>query len=267
LQTYSTYQKNLIFDKIFSPALHREVTFELFLPLSYSKNKSYSVLMINDGQDNVAMKMNELIYNWQKNKLAEKFIVATIYAGDRIQEYGVARKSDYAKRGAKALLYNQFIINEFLPFLETEFKVNRFADDNAFAGYSLGGLSAFDIVWNNPTIFKKCGVFSGSFWWRKKALDKGYTEADRIAHQMIKKDAHKPGLSFWLQCGTKDERSDRNGNGIIDAIDDTLDLIVELAQKGYRPYDDVVYVEVKDGEHNQKTWSKIMPEFLNWLID
>ena len=38
--------------------------------------------------------------------------------------------------------------------------------EKSFCGFSLGGLSALDIVWNHPTEFTKVGVFSGSLWWR-----------------------------------------------------------------------------------------------------
>jgi hypothetical protein len=40
-----------------------------------------------------------------------------------------------------------------------------------------------------------------------------------------------------------------------------LDLIVELTKKGYRPFQDIHYLELKDGEHNLKTWAEAMPTF------
>jgi iron(III)-enterobactin esterase len=74
----------------------------------------------------------------------------------------------------------------------------------------------------------------------------------------------KKGMQFWVEAGTNDETSDRNNNGIIDAIDDTLDLIKELEKKGYKNTQDIVYEEVKGGEHNANTWKKIVPNFLIW---
>ena len=80
------------------------------------------------------------------------------------------------------------------------------------------------------------------------------------------KGKYIPDLKFWFQAGTNDEKSDRNGNGVIDSIDDTLDLIVELTKKGYRPFHDIDYVETQEGEHNHNTWKKVMPEFLKWAF-
>jgi hypothetical protein len=58
--------------------------------------------------------------------------------------------------------------------------------------------------------------------------------------------------------------NDRNGNGIIDSIDDTLDLIAELVKKGYRPFHDIEYLEVRNGKHNLQTWAMALPHFLKW---
>ena len=61
-----------------------------------------------------------------------------------------------------------------------------------------------------------------------------------------------------------DETKDRNQNGIIDSIEDTLDLIKELVAKGYDPAKDIYYTEMKEGRHDIATWAKAMPEFLKW---
>ena len=46
-------------------------------------------------------------------------------------------------------------------------------------------------------------------------------------HKIIRM-ANAPWLKFFFECGALDETKDRNNNGIIDSIDDTLDLIDEL---------------------------------------
>ena len=61
-----------------------------------------------------------------------------------------------------------------------------------------------------------------------------------------------------------DELKDRNQNGIIDSIEDTQDLIKELAAKGYTSDTAIKYLELKDGHHDVFTWGRAMPEFLKW---
>jgi len=54
---------------------------------------------------------------------------------------------------------------------------------------------------------------------------------------------------------------------VIDSIDDTLDLIVELTKKGYRPFHDIHYLELPEGSHDLPTWKQAMPEFLKWAFE
>ena len=200
-----------------------------------------------------------------ENKIAPFFCVGIHANEHRLQEYGTASQADYKQRGAKAKLHRDFIVHELLPFLAKKYKLE--SEGNTIAGLSLGGLSAMDIGWNNPEIFSKIGVFSGSFWWRQKSEEEGYTdENDRIMHNIVRAGTYKKGMKFWFEAGTNDEKSDRNNNGIIDAIEDTLDLISELKKKGYKKDLDLVYKEVEYGEHNTNTWKMVLPEFLMWAF-
>ncbi len=60
-------------------------------------------------------------------------------------------------------------------------------------------------------------------------------------HRVIRETSRaNPNLKIWLQTGTKDETADRNKNGIIDSIDDTIDLDESTEQgKGYTRPDDI----------------------------
>jgi enterochelin esterase-like enzyme len=251
---------------ITSALLEREVTLTILKPEDSDIAEPLNLLLLNDGQEleNLGLKATlETLYN--TNRLKPVLIVAIHAGDDRLDEYGIAGKPDFKGRGAKADIYTQFIKEELLPQLEQLTGFNEFGI-TAFAGFSLGGLSAFDIVWNNPTLFNKAGVFSGSFWWRGKDLAKGYTEADRLMHQVIRETKAKPAISTWLQTGTKDETSDRNKNGIIDAIDDTIDLIREMEAKGFKRPAEIQYVEVVGGTHDTTTWGRAMSKFLVWAF-
>ncbi len=82
--------------------------------------------------------------------------------------------------------------------------------------------------------------------------------------QVIRNGKYHRGLKFFFQCGNMDETMDRNNNGIIDSIDDTLDIIKELEAKGYDREKDIEYLEMSDGKHDIATWGRAMPEFLKW---
>jgi enterochelin esterase family protein len=248
-----------------STVLEREVACTLLLP-DNAGIEPLHLLLLNDGQELENLKLVDSLENLYDRNCLRPVLIVAIHAGeDRIQEYGIAGAPDYKKRGSRADLYSQFITTELLPEIHKVTDIDHFAS-TAFAGFSLGGLTAMDIAWNHPELFDKVGAFSASFWWRSKDLTKGYTEADRIMHSQLKNSDAKPALKFWLQTGTKDETADRNKNGIIDSIDDTIDIIIELEKKGYTRPADIQYLEVVGGSHDTETWGKAMPKFLQWAF-
>ncbi len=254
-----------------SKYLKRGVKVDAYLPPSYKKNKKkkYPVIFFNDGQDLSAMSMMQILTDLYKTNAIPPTIIFGIYANsdNRINEYGTARQADYMNRGNLAEQYTSFVIHELLPTLNTEFACTTDADARVFAGFSLGGLAAIDLVWANSNLFHKVGVFSGSLWWRSAPYQYGDNDDQhRIMHDIIRTGTYQENMKFWFEAGTKDETADRNKNGIIDAIDDTLDLINDLSALGYKPHGDIKYVEVQDGEHNPQTWGTVMPDFLKWAV-
>lgn len=248
-----------------SEYLDRTVVVDVYLPKSIVDPSDLSLLIINDGQDLPKMPFAPIL-----NQLVEQDTITPVLAVgihcniDRKLEYGTADVLDYMNRGARAKFHRKFIINELLPFIRSTYYL-PVARQTAFAGFSLGGLSAMDIVWTHPEIFNTAAVFSGSFWWRSKDLNNGYDDAtDRIMHNLVRKGDFSPGLKFFFQTGRLDETMDRNNNGIIDSIDDTLDLIAELEKKGYKLEKNIKYLELSEGKHDVPTWASAFPEFLKW---
>jgi enterochelin esterase-like enzyme len=250
---------------IASELLERDVTIDCYLPTNVPHPDQMSLLLINDGQNMEELGLATILDNFFINKQIEPLLCVAIHAGkDRKIEYGTAIQPDYEGRGAKASLYTQFIFDELLPQIREIYKVPVFKE-KSFAGFSLGALSALDIVWNYPGEFSKVGVFSGSLWWRTKALDDGYDEnTDRIMHAQVRNGGFYPWLKFFFESGTLDETMDRNNNGVIDSIDDTMSLIEELEAKGYKREDSIHYLELPDGKHDIATWGRAMPFFLKW---
>ena len=264
METDVTITENIL--TLNSALLNREVTLTLLIPEEGEIAEPPSLLLLNDGQETNSLLLKETLEDLLNNNRIKNLAVVAIHAGDdRLQEYGTAGKPDFKKRGAKAGLYAEFIKTELLPFIKQQTGAGNF-ETTAFAGFSLGGLSALDIAWHNAGLFNKVGVFSGSFWWRSKDLTKGYTHTDRIMHSIIRQTENIPDLKIWIQTGTNDETTDRNRNGIIDSIDDAIDLIAELEHKGFKRPDDIQYLEIVGGTHHTDTWAKAMPKFLCWAF-
>ncbi len=244
--------------------LDRNVTVDFYLPPPIPAQPG--LLLINDGQDLKQLGLESILNDLYRKGSIHPLLCVGIHAGaERKMEYGTTGITDYKGRGARAGNYSRFILEELIPFIHARYHIPAFSE-LAFAGFSLGGLSALDMVWSNPAVFSKAGVFSGSLWWRTRDKnDKSYRDAtDRIMHQKIRDGHYHPGLKFFFECGAADEEEDRNNNGIIDSIDDTLDLISELSAKGYEPGKDIHYLQLDDGRHDVATWARAMPVFLIW---
>ena len=249
-----------------SAFLDREVIIDLYVPNRTLHHNELSLLLVNDGQDLVTMQFEDILEELYEEDSISKLLCVGIHCSkNRKNEYGTANYLDYKGRGARAGLYTKFIFEELMPFIRKTLLIPSFRD-KSFAGFSLGGLSALDMVWNYPQEFSKVGVFSGSLWWRDKDQDeKGFDEeTDRIMHRQIREGIYHPWLKFFFEVGTLDEVADRNNNGVIDSIDDTQSLVDELVKKGYDRKTDIRFIELKNGRHDVPTWARAFPDFLRW---
>ena len=249
-----------------SSFLKRKVEVDFFLPKNVLKHSLLSLLLINDGQNLAEMNFRSILESLCSAGEIEPLLAIGIHAGERrTREFGIASQADYLGRGIDAERYTSFLLAELLPFLQSRYHDISFKD-KAVAGFSLGGLTALDIVWNHPEHFSKAGVFSGSFWWRSvDQNDSRYNDNEhRIMPRVIGKGTFHAGQKFFFQCGGMDETLDRNNNGIIDSIDDTMAVINELKIKGYKVGKDIHYLEIPDGRHDITTWEEAIPDFLRW---
>ncbi|MBK7897318.1 MAG: esterase family protein [Anaerolineaceae bacterium] len=238
------------------------------MPPGYAQetNRRYPILYVNDGQDQEALQIRETLAKlFQRRQMPPIIVVAVPTNPHRLQEYGTAVCPNAQNLGTKAGEYGRFLTTELMPAIEQQFRTSPHPANVGILGVSLGGLSAFDIAWNQPELFGVVGVMSGSFWWRAAEDETKMPPNQLIAHALVRQTPEKPKLRLWFEAATQDEASDRDGNGIIDAIQDTLELIAELKVLGFTR-DEVVYVEAPGGRHNYDTWAQLFPHFLRWAF-
>jgi enterochelin esterase-like enzyme len=247
-----------------SAHLERSVKIDIYSNSSAQFNEKVQLLLVNDGQDLRTINFKEIFEKTEMEQELVPLIIAAVHCGeDRINEYGTSCMPDFKGRGSKAPLYERFVLEELIPFIKGKFSLKQFSSIS-IAGFSLGGLSAIDLAWNHPETFSKVGIFSASLWWRSRDhVDKAYNPwTDRIMHAQVRNGKYIKGMKFFLQCGELDEAEDRNRNGVIDSIDDTIDLMRELLSKGYREGEDMMYFQMPDGKHDVASWGRAWPVFL-----
>lgn len=244
-----------------APDLGRDVMVDVYRP-AVPPWRLLSLVIFNDGQDLERMNLGEQLEEHFLAGTLSPTLVVGLHAGDRLREYGTAGRPDYRGRGDLAAAYGQFIIERVVPFVEAQFNVRQTSTHRAIAGFSLGGLNAFDLAWRKPEEFGTAGVFSGALWWRHKAFREDRPDADRIVHDYVSKAKKAPPVRFWFMAGTEDETADRNHNGTIGTVDDTLQLMELLRDKGKAEGADFTYVEVPGGKYEPETWGTVIMEFL-----
>jgi enterochelin esterase-like enzyme len=254
-------------DNLYSRHLQRNVKLRILYTPPPSDRNAYNLLVLNDGQDINELQVKNTMNSLYKSGKISPLVIVGVEAGDRFQEFGVADKPDYTGIGIKASFYDAFINNELFPYVKKKSGVRKF-QSMVIAGWSLGGLSAFDIAWNHPDKFSKVGVFSGSFWVGDKSTkDSSYSdEKNRIMYFKIKTSRKKPDLQYWFYAGAMEEKSVRLKDTIVDIVHDTKDLISLLKEKNVVDPGGIVYIESATGKHDNKSWRIVFPDFLQWAF-
>lgn len=250
-----------------SRILDEHRTIDVFLPRGYARDttRRYPVLYANDGQDMATIDLAALLDTLQRTGAMAPAIVVAIHATDRIQDYGTGGIPNAQGFGSRAERYGQFLMRELMPAIERRYRAATGPGRTALMGWSLGGLSAVDLAWRHPEHFGAAAAFSGAFWWRTDDSSATTKAASRIMHRRVRTTAAKPPLRLWLETGLEDETADRDGNGVIDSVQDTEELVEALEQLGFRRGLDVVHLTIRGG-HNLPTWKRILPEFLAWAF-
>ncbi|MBK8003749.1 MAG: esterase family protein [Gemmatimonadetes bacterium] len=250
-----------------SRLLNERRTIDVFLPRGYATDRAarYPVLYANDGQDMATIDLAALLDSLQRTGVMAPAIVVAIHATERIQDYGTGGIPNAQGFGARAGLYGDFLLTELMPAINQRYRTETGPARTAIMGWSLGGLSAVDLAWRHPERFGAAGAFSGSFWWRTNDSTPALKASSRIMHQRVRSTRVKPALRLWLETGLEDEAADRDGDGVIDSIQDTEELVTELVKLGFHRGPDVTHLTIRGG-HNLPTWKRILPEFLAWAF-
>ncbi|WP_430390516.1 alpha/beta hydrolase [Dyella sp. 20L07] len=282
--------------KAFAP---EQMKLTIYLPPGYAadahRGKRYPVLYANDGQDMVAVGLQDTLTSLYDQHAIEPIIVVAVdMLADRASGYGLSDRkmkrsvvgdSRIGPIGHRAYEYSDWVAMQLVPYIDAHYRTQALARRRTILGWSLGGLNAFNLGWQYPDVFGQVGAFSPSFWLAADRNNADAIENTRLAHAMLNRSAPRKGLRLWFSVGAKEETDDRNVNGTIDAVEDVQDLITGfrapdgtlrpgLRDLGYRVdmdyarhpdrADDVAFYLLPDGEHNQATWKRVMPAFLRW---
>ena len=273
----------------------KPIRVRVHLPPQYESTQArYDTLYVNDGQDMQAVGMQATLDSlYARGAIRPVVVVAIDMPPDRMAGYGlfdrvkgeaIAAPTKYGAVGANAQIYAQWLTQTLVPVIDARYRSVARADGRAILGWSLGALSAFGIGWQYPELFGRVGAFSPSFWLSAQNTDADAVQATRIVHALVDASAPIPRPQLFFGVGSKEETDDRDGDGIIDVLDDTRDLIEGwsapdgTAHKGLRQFgiatnldhartpnrDNAALYLLEGGKHDQPSWARMLPVFLRW---
>ena len=266
-----------------------------WLPPDYAATQArYPVVYANDGQDMEAVGLEGSLRTLYAAGAIQRVIVVAIdMPSDRMAAYGVFDRASgstrlaatrYGPVGARAEAYARWLVETLVPAVDARFRTLARPEGRSLLGWSLGAASAFAIGWQYPEVFGQVGALSPSFWLAADGRDAASLQATRLAHVLV--DGSPPGTRprVFIAVGDAEETDDRDGDGVIDVVDDARDLVDGwrrpdgsqqrgLRQLGLpanhaasvrRSREPVALYELAGGRHDQASWARMLPLFLRW---
>jgi enterochelin esterase family protein len=213
--------------------------YRLYVPAEYEAGKPASLIIFQDGGNylgnfRVPTVIDSLIDSGEMPVTIAAFIEPT---GQRSVEYD--SRNDR---------YPEFIVDEFVPQLETQYDLVQDPNGWAIGGHSSGGGCAFNVAWHHPEKFRKVMTHMGTFVGLQDPGNDDY-------RQMVREEDAKP-LRVNLLSGTNDLQC--CGETWFNANNDMAE---GLEEAGY-----AFRYMVSTTSHDPNPWaSGDFPEAMRWL--
>jgi enterochelin esterase family protein len=151
--------------------------------------------------------------------------------------------------------FNNFLVNEFMPWVHTNYHITSDPSQTIVGGSSAGGLAAAYAAVEHPEIFGNVLSQSGAFGFSPQKDE----EPEWLMRELAKRE--KLPIKFHLDVGILEENSLRNTSNGPNLLPATRHLRDVLAAKGY----EVHYAELPGG-HDHISWQGSLAEGLIALI-
>jgi enterochelin esterase-like enzyme len=213
----------------------------LYLPARFRPTRRYDLLVVHDGPEYLKYSgmetvLDNLIYRLE----IPGMIVAFTHPEKRLVEY--ANYEPHAR----------YLVEELIPFLETEFPLLSGPRHRGLMGASFGAVASLSTAWRYPNYFGRLLLQSGSFAFTDIGEHQKGPVFDPVVEFMnrFRENAKEISEKIFVSCGTYEA-----------LIYENRSLVPFLQRAGM----DVRYVESRDG-HNWENWRDRMREGLSWLF-
>jgi S-formylglutathione hydrolase FrmB len=206
-----------------SKILARPVSYCVFFPPDYAANKDekFPVLYFLHGLgENAQTLLNtggwNMIENlWEENRIGDFLLVSP-----------AAGRSFYINSRDGQVRYEDFFIREFLPFIETHYRIRASRAQRGITGISMGGYGALRFAFKYPQLFGSVSAHSAALVAKLPEVQAASPQQDALARMMgdafgspfdrafwsrnnvftlIENGANLESMKIYFDCGTEDQ--------------------------------------------------------------
>jgi len=257
--------------KVKSALLGKEMEYSIYLPADYEKtNRSYPVLYLLHGYSDDET-------GWTQFGEAQHIADKAINSGDApamiivMPDAGVTFYMNSSDGKAK---YEDFFVQEFMPHIESTYRIRAKKEFRAVAGLSMGGFGTMLLATKHPDLFAAAAPLSGAFWTDEEIsampaerwdglftnlFGKAAPGKDRLSEHWYKNSIFKiiettpveklKTIKYYIDCGDDDF-----------LIKGNMHLHAAMTDKGI-PHE----FRVRDGGHTWVYWRTALPEVMKFV--
>ncbi|MBP5507484.1 MAG: acetyl xylan esterase [Prevotella sp.] len=218
----------------------------VYTPAEYEKGKKkYPVLYLQHG-------MGEDETGWSKQGHMQHIMDNAIAKGEAVPMIVVMESGDIKApmgrgqgMGDYGSSFYPVLLNDLIPYIESNFRVKTDRENRAMAGLSWGGHQTFDVVLNHLDKFAWMGTFSGAIF--NLDVKTAYNGVFNNADEFNKKIHY-----FYMNSGTEG----------MDQMFGTERMVKSLNDMGIN----AVYSKSEGTAHEWLTWRRGLKEFIPHLF-
>lgn len=238
-------------------------TLSVWLPPGYDlePDRRYPVFYMHDGQNLFDPETAFAGNPWFADEVAERevranrvepiLIVGIANTVDRLLEYGP--RQDPSRGGDWSREYGRFLVEEVKPFIDASYRTLADAENTGVGGSSMGGLISLQLCQWYPDVFRKCAALSPSLWWDQERFVR---ESSTDTHWM-------DVCRVWIDMGTREGATEA---GMRSTLRRVARLAHQFAGHGMREGEQFVFLEARDGMHNEAAWGGRFDRVLQFLF-
>jgi predicted alpha/beta superfamily hydrolase len=251
--------------KLPSPQLGNQRDLVVYLPPSYEvSDRRYPVLYMHDGQ-NLFDRATSYAGEWQVDETMEALSqegLEAIVVG--VPNMGTERMVEYnpydnpQEGPGRGDAYVAFLVETVKPLVDADFRTRPGPAHTGVMGSSMGGLISLYAGFRHPEVFGLVGAVSPAFG------------PGRAIYPFIEEAPARPGR-IYMDVGTREGAGLEENVHLVGGFSRVYMALVRrmrdlLLRKGYRPGEDLLYVEERRAFHHESAWARRLPAALRFLL-